>query len=285
MFSFDVVREGSGFEVPSAGAAKQATRRDLTSAKTTAPSARTTQKRKMAPAVKDSPPPSLNAHPSNRLGAPFPSEEATQGPSLVDYSMEVAADFPLDMVLEMQRNAALKARRTVIGRTLGGKVTFKALQDYLKLHLLALFSAVTLLTRSYFEILFEDKEGARATKKLAAVEWSGWTFSFSKYSASFRSNVQGAETLLTHSVKVQFPDLHDQFRTSKALTIVASSISEVFEIESPNSYIKKPAGPMITVEVRDVSKLAGIIRIPSMVDGVSPGDMTAQRILYSGLLN
>jgi hypothetical protein len=42
---------------------------------------------------------------------------------------------------------------------------------------------------------------------------------------------------------------------------------------------------MITVEVRDVSKLAGIIRIPSMVDGVSPGDTTAQRILYSGLLN
>jgi hypothetical protein len=199
--------------------------------------------------------------------------------------MELAADFPPDMVLEMQRNAALKARRTIIERTLGGKVTFKALQDCLKLHLPAPFSVVTLLTRSYFEILFEDEEGAITTRKLAAVEWSGWTLSFSKYLASFRSNVQGAEALLARSVKVQFPDLHDQFRTSKALTITASNIGEVFEIESPDSYIKRPAGPMITVEVRDVSKLAGIIRIPSMVEGASPGDTTAQRILYSRLPN
>jgi hypothetical protein len=40
----------------------------------------------------------------------------------------------------------------------------------------------------YFEILFEDEDGARATRKLAAVEWSGWAFSFSKYSANFRPN-------------------------------------------------------------------------------------------------
>jgi hypothetical protein len=97
------------------------------------------------------------------------------------------------------------------------------------------FSAITLLTRSYFEILFEDEEGARATRKLAVVEWSSSTLSFSKYSTSFRSNVQGAEALFTHSVKVQFPDLHDQFHTSKALTMMASSIGEVLEIESPDS--------------------------------------------------
>jgi hypothetical protein len=42
---------------------------------------------------------------------------------------------------------------------------------------------------------------------------------------------------------------------------------------------------MITVEVKNVSKLARIIRILSMVEGASPGDTMAQRILYSGLPN
>jgi hypothetical protein len=42
---------------------------------------------------------------------------------------------------------------------------------------------------------------------------------------------------------------------------------------------------MVTVEVKDISKLAGVIRIPSMVEGVGPGDTTPQRILYSGLPN
>ncbi len=189
--------------------------------------------------------------------------------------MELAADFPPNMVLEMQRNAVLKARKTVIGRTLGGKVTFKALQDCFKLHLPVPFSVVTLLTRGYFEILFDDEEGARATRKLVTVDWSGWTLSFSKYLASFKPNAQGATTHLTHSVKVQFSDLHDQFRTSKALTIMANSIGEVLEIEPPDSYIKRPAGLKITIEVRDVSKLARIIRIPSMAEGASPRDTTA----------
>ncbi len=40
-----------------------------------------------------------------------------------------------------------------------------------------------------------------------------------------------------------------------------------------------------TIEVRDISKLAGIIRIPSMSEGADTGEMTAQRILYSGLPN
>jgi hypothetical protein len=91
--------------------------------------------------------------------------------------------------------------------------------------------------------------------------------------------------LLTHSIKVQFPDLHVQLRTKKALTIMASSIGEVLDIESPDSYIKRPTGPMVMVEVKDISKLAGIIRIPSMAEGAGPGDTTAQRIFYFGLPN
>ncbi|CAK9855428.1 unnamed protein product [Sphagnum jensenii] len=66
---------------------------------------------------------------------------------------------------------------------------------------------------------------------------------------------------------------------------MASSIGDVLHIESPDSYIKRPAGPMVTVEVKDISKLAGIIRIPSMAEGAGPGDTTTQRILYSELPN
>jgi hypothetical protein len=77
------------------------------------------------------------------------------------------------MVIEMRKNLALRARKTVIGRTLAGRASFKDLQDCLKLHLPAPFLTITLLTRGYFEILFEKEEGARATRKLAAVEWSG----------------------------------------------------------------------------------------------------------------
>jgi hypothetical protein len=66
---------------------------------------------------------------------------------------------------------------------------------------------------------------------------------------------------------------------------MASSIGEVLDIESSDSYIKRPTGPMVTVEVKDISKLAGIIRIPSMAEGAGPGDTTTQRILYSRLPN
>jgi hypothetical protein len=66
---------------------------------------------------------------------------------------------------------------------------------------------------------------------------------------------------------------------------MASSIGDVLDIESPDSYIKRPVGPMVTVEVKDISKLAGIIRIPSMAEGAGLGDTTAQRIFYSGLPN
>jgi hypothetical protein len=79
----------------------------------------------------------------------------------------------------MQENAAKKARRTIMGRTLGGRVTFKTLFDYLKLHFPTPLVSVSLLTRGYFEILLEDEEGAKATRRLTAVEWSGLCVSFS----------------------------------------------------------------------------------------------------------
>jgi hypothetical protein len=108
------------------------------------------------------------------------------------------------MVIEMQRNAALRAHKIVIERTLAGRASFKDLQDYLKLHLPAPFS----LTRGYFVVLFEKKEGARATRKLAVIEWTSWALSFSRYSALFRPNEHETKKLLRHTIKVQFPNLH-----------------------------------------------------------------------------
>jgi hypothetical protein len=47
----------------------------------------------------------------------------------MDYSMELATDFPPNMVLEMQKNAAKKARRTIIGRKADIQGTPKVLQS------------------------------------------------------------------------------------------------------------------------------------------------------------
>jgi hypothetical protein len=87
----------------------------------------------------------------------------------VDNSLELEAEFPIDMVLEMQGNVAKKARRTVIGRTLGRRATFKGFHECLKLHLPTSFSSTTLLTRGYFLIFFENEEGTIATRKLTTV--------------------------------------------------------------------------------------------------------------------
>ncbi len=223
-------------------------------------------------------PHSLIVQPGSGTGAVSPEGEAAQGPSPIDYSMEIEADFPTDLVLVMQESTMKKARRTVIDRTLGSRATFKALLDCLKLHLPAPFNSVSLLTRGYFEVFFENEEGAKATRRLATVEWSSLGLSFSRYIPNFDSSSWGAEAQLTHAIKVQFPDLHKQFRNTRALTIMASKIGEVLEIEAVDSYIKRPAGPMITIELRDISKLPGYIRILSMAEGAEPSDTVAQRM-------
>jgi len=227
----------------------------------------------------------LIAQPSSGTGVASPDGEASQGPSPVDYNLEIEADFPKELVFTMQENAAKKARRTVIGKTLGGRATFKTLLDCLKLHLPAPLVSIALFTRGYFEILFEDEEGAKATRRLTTVDWSGLCLSFSRYIPNFDASSQGAKAQLTHAIKVQFPNLHEQFWNTRALTIMASKIREVLEIEATDSYIKRPAGPMITIELKDISKLPRYIRIPSMVEGAKTNDMIAQRILYSGLSN
>jgi hypothetical protein len=66
---------------------------------------------------------------------------------------------------------------------------------------------------------------------------------------------------------------------------MASKLREVLDIEAANSYIKRPAGLMVMIEVKDIAKLAGYIRIASMAKGAAFTDTTRQKILYSGLPN
>jgi hypothetical protein len=116
----------------------------------------------------------------------------------VDFSLELEAEFPEDMVLEMQGNATKKTCRMVIGWTLGGRATFKTLHECLKLHLPVSFISATLLTRGYFLILFENKEGVMATRKLTSVEWSDLSLSFSKYTPNFDKCARSGGALHAH---------------------------------------------------------------------------------------
>ncbi len=165
--------------------AKQLEREDLFAAKAKAPRKKGTQRKDLISSVKTPSLHTLIAQPGSWSGAAPPDGEASQGPSPVNYNLEIEAGFPKELVLIMQENAAKKARRTVIGRTLGGRVTFKTLLDCLKLHLPAPLVSTTLLTRDYFEILFEDEEGAKATRRLIVVEWSDLRLSFLRYILNF----------------------------------------------------------------------------------------------------
>jgi hypothetical protein len=183
-------------------AAKQSEREDLFAARAKAPRKRGTQRKDLISSVKTPSLHTLIAQPGSGSGVAPPEGEASQGPSPIDYNLKIEADFPKELVLTMKENAAKKARRTIIGRTLGGRATFKTLLDCLKLHLPAPPVSTTLLTRGYFEILFEDEEGAKATRRLTAVEWSDLRLSFSRYIPNFDASSQGAEAQLTHAIKV-----------------------------------------------------------------------------------
>jgi hypothetical protein len=131
----------------------------------------------------------------------------------------------------------------VIRKALGNRPTIKAFQDCLKLHLPPSYTSVTLLTRGFFKVFFTNEKEAKSTRKITMVEWSGLNLSFSRYIPNFDANVQGAETLLLHTIKVQFLNLHEQFRNTKDFIIITSKIGEVLEIEPEDSYRKDPSAP------------------------------------------
>jgi hypothetical protein len=116
-------------------AARQSEREDLSAARAKAPRKRGTQRKDLISSVRTPSLHTLIAQPGSGTGAAPPNGEASQGPSPVDYNLEIEVDFPKDLVLTMQGSAAKNARRTVISRTLGGIATFKTLLECLKLHL------------------------------------------------------------------------------------------------------------------------------------------------------
>jgi len=186
-FSFVPVGLGRSSEGSETAAARQTERNDLSAAMAKASKARNMRRRNSNNSAITPSPHSLIEQPGTRTGAASPEGEAAQGPlpSPIDYSLEVEADFSRDLVSTMKESATKKARRTVIGRTLGGRATLKSLLDCLKLHLPIAFVSITFFTRGYFEILFEEEEGAKATRRLVAVEWSGLSLSFSRYAPNF----------------------------------------------------------------------------------------------------
>ncbi len=125
-------------------------------------------------------------------------------------------------------------------------------------------------------MLFTDEKKAKFAREITAVEWSDLNLSFSWYITNFDTNVQGVETLFSHIINVQFSNLHEQFRNKKTLTIMANKIGKVLEIELEDSYIKRPVGPMITVETCDIGKFTRYIHIPSMAEGAIAKDTTLQ---------
>ncbi len=197
-----IIGQGLGSENLGAAATRQVAREDLSAAKAKEPNERSAIRRKSTTPTTTPPNPILITHPSSGPGTTSPTRGDTQGPSPVDYSLELEAEFPTDMVLKMQGNATKKARRTVIGHTLGGRTTFKALHECLKLHLPVSFISATLLTRGYFLILFKNEKGAISTRKLTMVEWSGLSLSFSRYTPNFDASAQGGEALFTHMIKI-----------------------------------------------------------------------------------
>jgi len=221
----------------------------------------------------------------NRSRPTSPVGEEPQGPSSMDNNLELDADFPLNMVTIMQESAAKKTHKMVIGQTIRKRLMMKVLNDCLKLHLPTFFVLTTLLTCGFFEALFSNEEGAKAIWKITLVEWSDMNFFFSRYISNFDSNVQGVEAMFMHEVKVQFPNLHEQFKNDKALTIMASKIGEVMEIELVELYMKRHAGLMITVEIQDISRLVGHICIPSMVKSATLKDTNLQKNMYLRLPN
>jgi hypothetical protein len=106
----------------------------------------------------------------------------------MDNDLELDADFPLNMVVVMQKGVARKAHKMVIKRTIEARLMIKVLNNCLKLHLSTSFISAILLMCGFFEALFLNEEGAKATQKFTSVEWSSMKF-LSLDVMNFNSNI------------------------------------------------------------------------------------------------
>jgi len=83
------------------------------------------------PGAKDPPTPPPESDHSKKAGNPPSEGEDAQDVSPVDYNLEIEVEFPTEMVIELQKNATLRARKTVMKRTFLSRASFKELQDCL----------------------------------------------------------------------------------------------------------------------------------------------------------
>ncbi len=120
---------GRSSETSEATATRQFEREDLSAARAKALRMRGMQRKNSISSVTNPSLQTLITQPGSKTCATSPDGEASQGPSPIDYNLEIEADFPKELVLTMQENAAKKARKNVIGKTLGGRATFKTLLD------------------------------------------------------------------------------------------------------------------------------------------------------------
>ncbi len=91
-------------------ATRQSEREDLFVARAKAPRKRGTQRKDSISSVKTPSLHTLIAQLGSGSGAAPLVREASQGPSPVDYNLKIEVDFPKELVLTMQENAAKKAR-------------------------------------------------------------------------------------------------------------------------------------------------------------------------------
>ncbi len=98
--------------------ARHETREDASAAKAKDPSEKhdrnASRKKPSTPITAPPPNSTLIVHQGSGPGRTSPTGEETQGPLPVDYSLELEAEFPKEMVIEMQGNVARKARRIII---------------------------------------------------------------------------------------------------------------------------------------------------------------------------
>jgi hypothetical protein len=120
---------GRSSETSEATATRQFEREDLSAARAKVLRMRGMQRKNSISSMTNPSLQTLITQPGSKTCATSPDGEASQGPSPIDYNLEIEADFPKELVLTMQENAAKKARKNVIGKTLGGRATFKTLLD------------------------------------------------------------------------------------------------------------------------------------------------------------
>ncbi|CAK9867489.1 unnamed protein product [Sphagnum jensenii] len=108
--SSTIVGQRLGAGNVSAIAVRPVTREDASDTRAKTSSGKNKTKRNLIAPTKAPPTPNLIMHSGSRPGSTSPPGADNQGPSLVDLSLELEAEFPEELVLEMQSNAAKKMR-------------------------------------------------------------------------------------------------------------------------------------------------------------------------------